>query len=109
MREVQGALLGLNQTGPLIQGVRSAAPGLFAFMWFFHLGPVGASLSVCSVLENVYGIVSRMWADPARCHGHKNLFSLIRQECPEGKMAHRHSCLVEGEKYGGEDSEKKRF
>lgn len=95
MREVQGALLGLNQTGPLIQGVRSAVPGLFAFMWFFQEGPVGASLSVCSVLENLYSIVSHMGADPVRCYGHKDLFSLIRQERPEGKMAHRHPCPVE--------------
>jgi len=49
-----------------------------------------------------------MWADPARCHGHKNLFFLIRQECSEGKVARRHSCPVEDEKFGEEDREKKR-
>lgn len=96
MREVQGTSLGLNQTGPLIQGVQSAPSALFAFMRFFQSRPVGASLSVCSVLGNVYGIVCPMWADPVRCHGHKDLFSLIRRECPGGKVARRHPCPVEG-------------
>lgn len=64
MRELQGAPLGLNQTGPLIQGLQSALPALFAFTWFFQSRPVGAALSVCAVLGNVYAIVCRMWADP---------------------------------------------
>lgn len=56
------------------------------------------SLRVCAVLGNVYHIVCHMWADPVRCHGHKDLFPLIRRECPGCKVARRHPCPVEGEK-----------
>lgn len=59
-----GTLLGLNQTGPLIQGVQSALLRLFAFMWPFEPPPVGASLCVCPSLENVRGGVSDVSADP---------------------------------------------
>lgn len=44
-----------------------------------------------------------MWADPAKCHGHKNLSSLIRRECPEGKVARRRPCPVERKTYREEE------
>lgn len=45
-------------------GLQSAPPALFAFTWSFQSRPVRASLSVCSVLGNVYAIVAPSWADP---------------------------------------------
>lgn len=46
----------LNQTGPLIQGVHSAVPGLFAFMRFFQQSPAGASLSVWRMYTTLFHI-----------------------------------------------------
>lgn len=47
--------------------------------------PVGASLTICSVLENVYGFVSYMRVDPARCRGHKKPPPVNQTTIPRGQ------------------------
>lgn len=73
-----GALLGLNQTGPLIQGVQSAVLRLFAFMWPFQRAPVGASLCVCPSPEKACGGVSDVSADPVRWPQRRPLLNQTR-------------------------------
>lgn len=60
-----------------VGGLQSAPPALFAFTWAFQSRRVGASLSVCSVLGNVYAIVGPSRADPVR-----DLVPFIGPGCP---------------------------